>query len=71
MSSLATEMPLAIKRARAVLDQMLEIRGTRGVMVEPQIAIINAEIDEAVAALASGDVIAMLMAYQAIKDYQP
>jgi hypothetical protein len=41
------------------------------VMVEPQIALITHEINQAVEAQASGDVVAMLRAYEAIKDYRP
>lgn len=71
MSSLGTEMPIAIKRAQRVRDQFIEMRGMPNVMVEPQIAMMAMEIDQAVAAMASGDVITMLRAYEAIKDYQP
>lgn len=71
MSSLGTEMPIAIKRAIAVRDQFIELRGIPNTMVEPQIAIITHEINLAIEALASDDVIAILRAYAAIKDYQP
>lgn len=71
MSSLGIEMPKAIKRAMAVRDQFIELRGMPNTLVEPQIAIITHEINLAVDAQASGDVIAMLLAYEAIKDYKP
>jgi hypothetical protein len=71
MSSLGTEMPAAIKRAQEVRDQFIELRGMPNVMVEPQIAFITMQIDNAIAATSSGDVISMLRAYEAIKDYQP
>lgn len=64
-------MPAAIKRAREVRDQMIELRGMSNVMVEPQITMMGAEIDEAVDALSSGDVVRILAAYETIKDYQP
>ena len=70
MASLGTEMPAAIKRARAVRDTFIELRGTPGIMVEPQIAMMTTEIDEATDALASGDIVRMLRAYEAIKDYE-
>lgn len=68
--SVGSEMPGAIARARMVRDQLIELRGTPGVMVEPQITIITAEIDRAVAALASGDVVAILRSYEEIKGYE-
>jgi hypothetical protein len=71
MESLGTEMPEAIKRAMAVRDQFIEMRRIPNVMVEPQIALITHEINQAVEAQASGDVLAMLRAYEAIKDYRP
>ena len=71
--SLGEEMPLAIKRAMAVRDQYIEMRGMNlpNVIIEPQIALITAEIDAAVAATSGGNVVAMLRAYEAIKDYRP
>lgn len=71
MASLGFEMPEAIKRAMAVRDQFIAMRGMDGILVEPQIIIMTAEINEAVAAQASGDVVRMLRAYEAIKDYEP
>lgn len=71
MTSLAEEMPKAIKRAQQVRDQFIELRNNPGVIVEPQIILITWEIDQAVQALAGGDVVAMMKAYEAIKDYQP
>ena len=71
MSSLGEEMPAAIKRAREVRDQLIQCRGMANVIVEPQIMMLTHEIDQAIEALASGDVIAMLRAYEPIKDYRP
>lgn len=71
MSSLGIEMPAAIKRAREVRDQFIEMRGMPQVIVEPQIALLTHKIDRAIEATANGDVVAMLRAYEAIKDYQP
>ena len=71
MTSLAEEMPKAIERAQRVRDQLIELRGMPNVMVEPQIAIISHEINQAIQALTSGDVIAILRAYESIKEYKP
>ena len=71
MSSLGEEMPLAIKRAQQVRDQFIELRGMPNVMVGAQIAILSHEINAAIDAQSSGDVIAILRAYEAIKDYKP
>lgn len=71
MSNLGIEMPIAIKRAMAVRDQFIELRGNPNTIVEPQIRMISAEINRAIEAQASGDVIAMLLAYEDIKDYRP
>lgn len=71
MTSLGEEMPKAIKRAQEVRDQFIELRGMKNVIVEPQIALITWEINNAIGALASGDVVAILRAYAAIKDYEP
>jgi hypothetical protein len=70
MASLGHEMPEAIKRAIAVRDQLISLRGMPNTMVEPQIMIITAEINRAIDASASGEVVAMLQAYEAIKGYE-
>lgn len=70
MTSLAEEMPKAIERAQKVRDEFISLRGMPNVMVEPQIAIITHQINQAVQALASGDVIAIMRAYESIKDYE-
>ena len=71
MTSVGEEMPKAIKRAQQVRDQFIELRGLPNVMVEPQIMMITAEIDAAVDALVSGDAVAIIRAYAAIRGYQP
>ena len=70
MSSLATELPEEIKRVSELRDEFISLRGMPNVVVEPQIAIMTAEIDRAVRSLASGDVVEMLRAYQALKGYE-
>ena len=69
MDSLATELPREINRVREVQDSFKELRGMRNVIVEPQIAMMEADLQAAIAASASGDVIAMLRAYEALKGW--
>lgn len=70
MTSLAEALPAAIKNVREVQSQFKELRGMPNVIVEPQISVMEFEINEAVGALASGDVVRMIRAYEAIKDYK-
>lgn len=70
MTSLGAEMPKAIERAQKVRDEFISLRGIPNIIVEPQIAILTHQINLAIQALASGDVIAMLRAYEQIKDYE-
>jgi hypothetical protein len=70
MSSLAVELPAEINRVREVQDQFKELRGMPNVMVEPQIAMMERDISAAIAASASGDVVAMLRAYEALKGWE-
>lgn len=70
MGSLATALPEEINRVRAVQDAYKELRGMPNVIVEPQIALMEASITTAIAASASGDVIAMLRAYEDLKGWQ-
>ena len=70
MSSLAEALPEAINKARKVQDEFKSLRGMSGVVVEPQIMIMEAEIQRAIKAAASGDVIEMMCAYEAIKGYE-
>jgi len=53
--NLAEALPLAIKNVRDVQSQFKELRGLPNVICEPQIAIMEMEINEAVDALASGE----------------
>ena len=69
MSSLAEMLPNEINRVRAVQDTFKELRGMPNVMVEPQIAMMEASIKAAIAASASGDVVAMLLAYEDLKGW--
>ena len=57
MSSLATALPEEINRVRAVQETYKSLRGQPGVMVEPQIAMMELAITTAIAAAAAGNVI--------------
>ncbi len=70
MSSLAFELPAEINRVRRVQDEFKQLRGMPNVMVEPQIAMMERDIQAAISASASGDVIAMLRSYEALKGWQ-
>lgn len=70
MSSLAEELPREINRVRAVQDQFKELRAMPNTIVEPQIAMMERDISAAIEASASGDVVAMLRAYEELKGWQ-
>ena len=70
MSSLGIELPNQIARVRALRDEYITLRGMPNVIVEPQIANMEAEIDRATRAHGGGDVIAMLRAYESLKGYE-
>lgn len=70
MTSLATELPKAIDRVRAIQDGFKELRGLPNVMVEPQIAVMESDIRRGIAASAAGDTVEMLRAYEALKGWQ-
>ena len=69
MSSLAIELPKEINRVRGVQDSFKQLRGMRNVIVEPQIAAMEADLQAAISASAGGDVVAMLRAYEALKGW--
>lgn len=69
MISLAEAMPVEINRVRALQDEYKSLRGQPGVIVEPQIAMMEQSIVEGIEALGSGDVVRILRAHQALKDW--
>lgn len=69
MASLAVELPAEINRVRGVQDTYKELRSMPNVIVEPQIAMMEQSIQSAIKASASGDVIAMLRAYEDLKGW--
>lgn len=70
MSSLAEALPAEITRVRDVQDQFKELRKLPNVIVEPQIAMMEASIQEGMNALASGDVVRMLRAHEDLKGWK-
>lgn len=70
MSSLADELPNEINRVRGIQDQFKALRGMSNVIVEPQIAMMEAAIQSAIKATAVGDVIEMIRCYQHLKTYE-
>jgi hypothetical protein len=69
VETLADALPKEITRVRGVQDQYKTLRGMPNVMVEPQIMMMEAEIQAAMKAMAEGDVVAMLRVYRSLKEY--
>ena len=67
--TLAEGLPAEINRVREVQDTFKQLRGIKNVIVEPQIAMMEVDIQAGIAAGSSGDVVAMLRAYEALKDW--
>lgn len=70
MANLAEALPAEINRVREIQDTFKELRGMRNIIVEPQIAMMERDISDAIAASAEGDVVAMLRAYERLKEYE-
>jgi len=70
MTSLAEELPREINRVRSVQDNYKVLRSMSNVIVEPQIMMMERDIQRAISASADGDVVAMLRAYEALKGWQ-
>lgn len=69
--TLGDALPLEMARVRdEVLPAFLELRGLPNVICEPQIAMIRASLDFAANAMARGDVVAMIRAYNDLKEYE-
>ena len=69
METLTDALPKEIDRVRGIQDEFKALRGMPNVIVEPQIAIMEAEIQGAIRAMAEGDVVSMLQHYQSLKEY--
>lgn len=70
MKTLADALPDEIMRVLEVRDLYLSLRGMPNVMVEHVIALMAADIERAVRALFSGDVVEMLRVYESLKGYE-
>ena len=68
--NLAEALPGEIARVRVIQDQFKEMRGMPNVIVEPQIMMMEAEIQAAIKACASGDVVEMIRCHQSLKEYE-
>lgn len=69
--TLGEGLPREMARVRdEVLPQFLALRGMPNVIVEPQIAIMRAELDAAAKAMIEDDVVEMLRAYESLKGYE-
>jgi hypothetical protein len=67
--TLGEALPREMARVRdEVLPQFIALRGMPNVIVEPQIAMMRADLDAAAKALAEGDVVAMLRVYRSLKE---
>lgn len=69
MTNLAEQLPIEINRVRGVQDEFKTLRGMQNVIVEPQIAMMEADIQAGISAASMGDVVAMLRAYEALKEW--
>lgn len=68
--TLADALPREMARVRdEILPQYISLRGMPNVIVEPQIMMMRADLDEAARAMAHGDVVAMLRSYESLKGY--
>ena len=70
MDNLGDALPREINRVRLVRETYKELRGMPGVIVEPQIILMQQAIQGGIDALASGDVVEMLRAYAALKEWK-
>ena len=69
--TLGDALPREMARVRdEILPEFLQLRGLPNVICEPQIAMLRASLDAAAKAMAEGDVVAMLRAYQDLKEYK-
>lgn len=70
MSSVGEQMPKEIDRVRKLQDEFKALRNTPGVIVEPQIMMMEAAIQRGIRALASDDVVEVLRSYEELKSYE-
>lgn len=65
--SLGTALPAEMKRVRDVMIPLYESIGIGG---RPGVFMMKAELDNATAALAEGDILRMMHAYEALKGWK-
>lgn len=70
VGTLGDELPREINRVRGVQDTYKLLRGMPNVIVEPQIAMMEASIQAGIKAAATGDVVEMLRCYEDLKGYE-
>lgn len=70
MTSLAEALPAEINRVRAVQDTYKELRSLPNVIVEPQIQMMEHAIQAGISASVSGEVVAMLRAFEELKGWE-
>lgn len=68
--TLADALPREINRVRDIQDMFKSLRNFPGIIVEPQIAMMEADIQAAMSSMANGDVVEMLRAYAKLKDWK-
>lgn len=68
--TLANALPREIDRVRRVQDTYKELRKMPNVIVEPQIMMMEAAIQDGIQAAASGDVVRMIRAHEHLKTFE-
>jgi hypothetical protein len=68
-TTLAESLPKEINRVRQLQDEYKSLRGLPNVIVEPQIAMMEADLRAAIEASAKGDTVAMLRAHAALTEW--
>ena len=58
-----------IERVAGIREQFKSLRGMPNVIVEPQIALMTAELDAAKKAMGENDIPAMMQAYKSLEEY--
>ena len=70
VDTLGEALPREITRVRGVQDTYKQLRQFPNVICEPQIAMMEKDIQDAVKALANQDIVEMLRAHEALKQWE-
>jgi hypothetical protein len=70
VSNLAEELPKEINSVREIQDQYKELLNMPGVIVAPQIMLMEHAIQRAIKASAAGDTIQMIRAFEELRRYE-